>query len=149
MGSNHFGKVRSKKGTTMVEVIAAVLILAIVVVGVLTTISFSQRTILSGSIQGKASAQAQTIADALIAELNSADALTVAAKNIVGAVYVDKNEFPKQTIDKQFTIISVTDMYDTTKVEGYQIKTAVYFTDSTGRKCVQMTAFAAKGGAAP
>ena len=149
MGSKKFSKLRSKKGTTMVEVLVSVLILAIVVVAVLTTISFSQRTIVSGSSQSKAAADAQTIADALISQLNTDDAPTVEGNKIEGAVYVEQNTFPQATPDKQFTIITINSKTsgNTDKVDGYRIKTAVYYTNSTGRKCVQMTAFAAaKGG---
>ena len=151
MGSNKFSNLRSKKGTTMVEVLVSVLILAIVVVAVLTTISFSQRTIVSGSSQSKAAADAQTIADMLISQLNNNAVSIIQDNTIASAVYVDKNDFPKATLEKQFTIIPInsTDPANSANpdnIDGYQIKTAVYYTDSTGRKCVQMTAFAAKGG---
>lgn len=148
MGSNKYSKLRSKKGTTMVEVLASVLILAIVVVAVLTTISFSQRTIVSGSSQSKAAADAQTIADTLISQLNSASDDTKATVDGVSRI-PDGNTFPAATPDRQFTIkqVHATDSGNTDGIEGYRIKTAVYYTDSTGRKCVQMTAFAAaKGG---
>ncbi len=132
----------------MVEVLAAVLILAIVVTAVLTSISFSQRTILSQSSQGEAAAQAQNLADALLAKLHGkteAQAAAVAADTSdPNMVYVKPENFPDASKDKQFTFTTVRD--DTSKIYSYRIKTAVYYTDSTGRKCVQMTAFAAKGG---
>ena len=147
MASKYWKTMNNKKGTTLVEVIAAVIILAIVVVAVLTTIGFSQRTVISGSSEGNAAAQAQSIADALISELHSKAVLEVQKETSVGGVtvaYVESGSFPDATKDKQFTIVSVTD--NATNVQGYTIKTAVYFTDSTGRKCVQMTAFAVGGG---
>ncbi len=143
MGNKHLNKLRSKKGTTMVEVLAAVLVLAIVVTAVLTTISFSQRTILSGGSEGKAAAEAQSIADTLISQLSgTSDASKV---TVSGAVRVPEGStFPDATKDKQFKLTSVENTKDS--VKGYQIQTAVYYSDSTGRKCVQMTAFAAQGG---
>ncbi|MBE6831013.1 MAG: type II secretion system protein, partial [Ruminococcaceae bacterium] len=62
MGNRMFLNFRSRKGTTMVEVLAAVVILALVVTAVLSTIGFSQRTILSKSTESGAAAQAQEIA---------------------------------------------------------------------------------------
>lgn len=112
------------------------------VTAVLTSISFSQRTILSESSQSKAAAQAQDIADTLIAKLHGADGTTAAAAAVNDAERVDSASFPDPAYDKQFSV----DVVDDGTIDGYRIKTAVYFTDSTGRKCVQMTAFAAKDG---
>lgn len=130
----------------MVEVLAAVLILAIVVTAVLTSIGFSQRTILSESSQSDAAAQAQNIADTLIEKLHGADKINPDDLEMSGVQQVDSTEFPNPEYGKQFTVTAVHDDKDSLIVSGYQIKTAVYFTDSTGRKCVQMTAFAAKDG---
>jgi Tfp pilus assembly protein PilE len=141
---------KSKKGTTMVEVIAAVAILAMVVLAVLTTISFSQTTILSGSSEGSAAAQAQNIADALITELHTESTATVETETSISGVtvaYVDSASFPNsadRSKDKQFTIIGLAT--DSNGITGYRIKTAVYYNDKTGRKCIQLTAFSAKDG---
>jgi len=128
----------------MVEVIAAVAILAMVVLAVLTTISFSQTTILSGSSEGSAAAQAQNIADALIAGLHGKTDANIGT--VGGAIYVDSTSgtFPNPSIDKQYTATAATDT--TTAISGYKITVAVYYTDKTGRKCVQLTAFSAKDG---
>lgn len=139
MGSKYW---RSKKGTTMVEVLAAVLILAVVVTAVLTSIGFSQRTILSESSQSDAAAQAQNLADTLIDKLHGASDTDAASVKIPDAQRVDSESFPDSAYKEQFTIVSV----NNGGISGYRIRTAVYFTDSTGRKCVQMTAFAAKDG---
>jgi len=145
---------KSKKGTTLVEVIAAVAILAIVVLAVLTSIGFSQTTILSGSSEADAAAQAQNIADTLISSLHGKtnadpDAITN-AMTATGAVYVASTTFPNPAKGKQFTFTEVSDSAgtadSTVAVKGYKIKVAVYYTDKTGRKCVQMTAFAAEDG---
>jgi hypothetical protein len=149
MGSRIFHRLRGRRGTTLVEVIAAVLILAIVVTAVLTGIGFSQRTILSQSSQGDAAAQAQDLADSLIARLHGADDIP----DTVGeAVRVDSDTFPDAGLnhDEQYCITSVHDDIlsgdDNEDVSGYRIKVAVAYRDSTGRKFVQLSAFAAKEG---
>lgn len=133
---------KSKKGTTMVEVLAAVIILAIVVTAVVTSLGFSQKTILSESSQSDAAAQAQNLADTLIEKLHGADTNTVNDVSLPDVHRVDSGSFPNPAYDRQFMVTAV----DDGTVSGYRIKTAVYFTDSTGRKCVQLTAFAAKDG---
>ncbi len=130
----------------MVEVLAAVVILAIVVTAVVTSISFSQRTILSESTQSDAAAQAQNIADTLMEKLHGADKINPDDLEMDGVQQVDSGDFPNPEYDRQFTVTAVDDEQGDVTVSGYRIKTAVYFTDSTGRKCVQMTAFAAKDG---
>jgi len=149
MGNNYW---KSKKGTTMVEVLAAVLILAIVVTAVLTSISFSQRTILSESTQGDAAAQAQNLADTLIAKLHgqpTVERAKEAADSITDAEMVDDfSNFPSSDHTKQFTfkMISDGDAAASGTVTGYAIKVGVPYTDSTGSKWIQMTAFAAIDG---
>nr|WP_319487382.1 type II secretion system protein [uncultured Caproiciproducens sp.] len=146
MDNKFFVKMRSKKGTTMVEVLAAVLILALVVTAVLTTIGFSQRMILSNSSETAAAAQAQGIADALITKLQESGEATVKNETVLGAGFAAEEDFPDASKDKQFTFAHVE---DDKGIAGYKIKTAVYFTDGSGRKCVQMTAFAAEDGGTP
>lgn len=142
MVSKLYIKMKGKKGTTMVEVLAAVVILAMVVAAVMTTIGFSQRTILSNSSGAGAAAQAQEIADALITKLQESDETSLKNEKILGAEFVAEENFPDASKDRQFTFFHV---QDDRGIEGYKIRTAVWFSDS-GRKCVQMTAFAAKDG---
>lgn len=134
----------------MVEVLAAVLILAIVVTAVLTSISFSQRTILSESTQGDAAAQAQNLADTLIAKLHgqpTVEQAKDAVNSITDAELVDDfNHFPGSDRTKQFAFQMVSDAAASGTVTGYAIKVAVPYTDSTGSKWIQMTAFAAIDG---
>ncbi len=59
-------KVRSKKGITLVETVCAVMILAIVTVGVLNAVAFSREMIYSNNSREKASDKAQLIADEII-----------------------------------------------------------------------------------
>lgn len=126
----------------MVEVIAAVLILAVVVVAVLTGISFSQRTILSNSSQSAAAAQAQNIADTLVSKLHKFNNATPDSVAVDGAEFVEPSKFPDDSKGAQFTFYEVA----SGEIQGYRIKSAVYFTDTAGRKCIQLTAFAAKDG---
>lgn len=138
-----------KRGATLVEVIAAVLILAIVVTGVLTGIGFSQRAILSQSSQGDAAAQAQNLADTLITMLHGKDEDQAAQVAVSGAQRVDSGDFPAKDVDKQFRITPVHDdtlSGDDSEISGYRIQVAVAYTDNGGKKYVQLTAFAAKDG---
>ncbi|MFZ2538244.1 MAG: prepilin-type N-terminal cleavage/methylation domain-containing protein [Oscillospiraceae bacterium] len=144
MVSNCIFNLKSKKGTSLVEIIVAVFILAIVVASVLSAIAFSQRTVVSRSQGNKAAAQAQSIADILISELNNSDLVTVQSKIIDGAEYVDETNFPDATKPKQFTIIEVDNSTD--NVSGYKIKTAVSFSINSQTEYSQMTAFTAKEG---
>lgn len=158
MDSRLYKKLRGKKGTTLVEVLAAVLILAIVVTAVLTGIGFSQRTVLAQGSQSDAAAKAQNLADQLIAKLHGNSAPDF-SKLVTGADYVDTTAtptFPDLTLeglncDQQYTITEVHDNIvlsgsSNTAVSGYRIKVAVAYRDSGGRKFVQLTAFAAKDG---
>lgn len=149
MDSKVFTKLRKKKGSTLVEVIAAILILAIVVTAVMTGIGFSQRAILSQSSQSDAAAQAQNLADTLIASLHGKDETEAGKVSVSGAVRVDSGVFPAQNLDKQYRVTPVHD--DTlsgknTDISGYRIQVAVAYTDSGGKKWIQLSAFAAKDG---
>lgn len=135
-------KWRSKKGSSLVEVLAAVLILAVVVTGVLTGIGLSQRVILSEGAQGTAAAQAQDLADRLIEKLHGVSSAAPGSITADGAVYVEPGAFPDSSKGLQYTFEAVS----VGAVGGYRIQTAAYYTDSSGKKAVQLTAFAAKDG---
>lgn len=141
--ANKYRKLKSRKGTTMVEVVLSVLLLALVVTAVLTVMGFSQRLILSNSSETKAAAQAQEITDALITRLHSTKESDFESLEVCGAKYVEKDKFPLAEEDKQFTVSSV---QDEDGVDGYKIETAVYFSDGKDRKCVRLSAFSAKEG---
>lgn len=136
------GNWRSKRGSSLVEVLAAVLILAIVTTGVLTGIGLSQRVILSESAQETAAAQAQNLADGLVEKLHGVSGAAPGNISVSGAVYVAPASFPDPSKGLQYTFEAVS----VGAVEGYRIRTAAYFTDSSGKKAVQLTAFAAKDG---
>jgi type II secretory pathway pseudopilin PulG len=144
MTNRFFQKIKSRKGTTMLEVVAAVSILAIVVLAAVTAVNLSHSTVLSQGSSANAAAQAQSLADELITELHTKapDKVPMAFD---GAIFVDWDAFPDSgsLSNKQFTAKFIT---DGNGIEGYKIRTAVFYTDSNGRKCVQMQAFSAKDG---
>lgn len=59
-------KAHSKKGFTLVEAVASVMILAIVCVGVLNAVAFSREMVFSNNAREKASDKAQLVADEII-----------------------------------------------------------------------------------
>lgn len=127
----------------MVEVVLSVVLLALVVTAVLAAMGFSQRLILSNSSKTKAAAQAQEITDALINRLHSVKESDIESLEVCEAKYVTPADFPLAAQDKQFTVSS---MRDKNGVELYKIETAVYFSDGQDRKCVRLSALAAKEG---
>lgn len=141
-------KWRSKQGVSLVEVIAAVAILAVVVTSVVAGISFSQRSVLSQGSQSDAAARAQNLADQLIAKLHGLDESKLNTVSVSGAAKITGATFPDQTStqDIQYAISTVNDPGD---IPGYRIKVAVAYRDGGGRKFVRFTAFAAKGGDSP
>lgn len=148
-------KLRGKKGISLVEIIAAVAILAVVATSVVAGINFSQRSVLSQGSQSGAAAQAQNLADELIAALHGLEEDDLDTVSVPGAVKVDPGDtFPDETSeqDKQYTVSPVHDntlSADSGDVSGYRIKVAVAYRDGGGRKFVRMTAFAAKDGDEP
>lgn len=59
-------KLRSKKGFTLVETLCAVMVLAIVCVGVLNSVAFSREMVYTNNEREKASYKAQFVADEII-----------------------------------------------------------------------------------
>ncbi len=139
MGNKRLTLRNGKKGTTLLEVVAAAAILSIVVLAALTAIAFSHSTILSGNTQANAAGQALSVGDELINQLHTKapDEITISGANRVGA------GFPDPSREKQFSIQTAA---KSDGVEGYVIRTAVYYQDANGKKIVQMQAFAAKDG---
>lgn len=147
-------KWKSKQGVTLVEVIAAVAILAVVVTSVVAGISFSQRAVLSQGSQSDAAAQAQNLADQLIAKLHGLDESKLDTVSVSGAAKITGAAFPDLTSnqDSQYTISTVQDdaiSAHAGDIAGYRIKVAVAYRDAGGRKFVRFTAFAAKDGDSP
>lgn len=154
MNGNIGKKWKSKQGVSLVEVIAAVAILAVVVTSVVAGISFSQRSVLSQGSQSAAAAEAQNLADQLIAKLHGLDESKLDTVSVSGAAKITGSTFPDQTSDqdKQYAISAVSDKAlsaHSGDVSGYRIKVAVAYRDGGGRKFVNFTAFAAKDGDSP
>lgn len=61
-----FGMKKSKKGFTLVETMAAIMIFAIVVVGILNAVAFARQMVFTDNVKEKASDKAQLIADEII-----------------------------------------------------------------------------------
>ncbi len=66
-------KAKSKKGFTLVEAVASVIILAIVCVGVLNAVAFSREMVFSNNSREKASDKAQLVADEIVAAATGVD----------------------------------------------------------------------------
>ncbi len=66
-------KSKSKKGFTLVEAVASVIILAIVCVGVLNAVAFSREMVFSNNSREKASDKAQLVADEIVAAATGVD----------------------------------------------------------------------------
>lgn len=148
------GTWKNKKGVSLVEVVAAVAILAVVVTSVVAGISFSQRSVLSQGSQSGAAAEAQNLADQLIAKLHGLDESKLDTVSVSGAVKITGSTFPDLTSaqDHQYTISTVIDntlSAHSGDISGYRINVAVAYCDGGGRKFVRFTAFAAKDGDSP
>ena len=159
-----------KRGATLVELIAAVLILAVVVLAVFTGITAAQNSIYANSAQSKAAAQAQSMADTLM-DLVKKDGV---AAQLSGTAYpagdtkktTDASVTFPQTNGKkyQYRITRAsTDEYlyhfegknpsdpkktisaeASANLELYKIEVAVTYPGTTATSCVQLTAYAAK-----
>ena len=66
-------KAKGKKGFTLVEAVASVIILAIVCVGVLNAVAFSREMVFSNNSREKASDKAQLVADEIVAAATGVD----------------------------------------------------------------------------
>ncbi len=83
---NYFKQKKSKKGLTLVEVLCAIFVLAIVFVGVLNAVAFSRQMVFSNNSREKASFRGQLVADEVLSictglnPTNVDDLTTVATK---------------------------------------------------------------------
>lgn len=139
---------RSKKGVTLVELIAAIAIIAIVVVGTVTGVVLAQQNIINDSLKEKASLQAQQIADALVAEFSGhsfgdnqrAAQSGLDAEITGGAVYsnaVTESGFPNNTLHAsiQYAVLEMVEnnppsAVSDIKMAGTRILVAVYYKDN-------------------
>ena len=130
---------KHKKGVTLVELIAAIAILSMVVIGTVTAVVLAQQAMLGDDLQENASLQAQQIADTLLEEMSgksfadNADELTRYDPDLLnGAVYVGAGDFPeaKTVWGAQYTIREQSASAGMTSVTGTAITVAVYYSDT-------------------
>lgn len=144
-------KLFSKLGSTLVEVVVAVTVLAIMVVTVVSGICMAQRSVTDYNGQDSYTAQAHSITDALVNYLSNwkdskpvdsdlqlalESGLTLKCVNTSDWLPVDKN-------GKQFKYV-----WDDTdpNAPGFRIEVRVYY--DGGKKYAGMTAYAANTGGA-
>lgn len=141
---------RSRKGVTLVEMICAVTILALVVVAVMGVLSLSRTTILKDNTQDAASAQAQEVMDVLMASLsdlpNASPADVEADLLALDAVYAPSTAgFAAKNGAKQYTFART--LPDAHGIYGYNIYVAVFY---SGDSSVTLNSFVPyQGGTAP
>lgn len=93
---------KSKKGFTLVEALASVMILALIFVGILNAVAFARQMIFTDNARDKASEKAQLISDEIIATAVGHDpAVTGEDLNIVNEI----NQIANNTSDTQMTVI--------------------------------------------
>ena len=140
--------IKSRKGVTLVELIVAVAVIAIVVVGTVTGVVLAQQNILNDSLKEQASLKAQQIADTLVEKLsgtsyseNYANAASIPSDELEGAAYSLQAEsnFPNSRGggEIQFAIYELQAQNNTSgestgiQVAGTRIKVAVYYKDNS------------------
>ena len=151
-------RLKRKRGSSLLEVIVAVALLAIVVVTVVGGIGMARQSVLNNNVQDDYTAKAQNIADTLITYLTaqdpSKDTITGVQKKIdemnqlTGAAYVDSgsNFSPTNANNKQFCCTWFAKSGD--ESAGYKIEVRVYYNSGKEKKYSTFSAFAACTGGA-
>lgn len=80
--SKYFKMKKSKKGLTLVEILCAVFVLAIVFVGVLNAVAFSRQMVFTNNSKEKASFKGQLVADEIFSIVSGSDPDTVSVEDI-------------------------------------------------------------------
>ncbi len=139
---------KSKKGVTLVELIVAVAVIAIVVVGTVTGVVLAQQNILNDSLKEQASLKAQQVADTLVEKMsgkpyteNYANAAAIPSAEIEGAAYSlqAENNFPasRSVGEIQFAVYEMEARNNASgessgiQIAGTRILVAVYYKDSS------------------
>lgn len=134
----------SKKGASLVEEICAVMILVVAVAALAGGIGLSRGTISRGNTQDAAAAQAQDLADTLVAELSART--ETASGDVLGddsVEYRQDRDFSKSAKEKQYFYEYVAGTG--TRPAGYKITVRVPYGEG---RAVTMTAYAADTGGA-
>lgn len=140
--------IKRRKGVTLVELIVAIAVIAIVVVGAVTGVVLAQQNILNDSLKEQASLKAQQVADTLVEKMsgktyteNYSGAAVIPSEEIEGAVYRHQaeNTFPNSRDDGeiQFAVYEMEAQNNTAgessgiQVAGTRILVAAYYKDNS------------------
>jgi Tfp pilus assembly protein PilV len=149
---------KEKRGSSLLEVIVAVALLAIVVLTVVGGIGMARQSVLNNNVQDDYTAKAQNIADTLITYLSAQDPSKDTVGNeqakidemnkLTGAVHVNSSsDFSSSNTNKeQFTYTWVG--VENNPISGYKIEVRVYYNSGKEKKYSTFTAFAACTGGA-
>ncbi|HPO05248.1 MAG TPA: type II secretion system protein [Bacillota bacterium] len=131
---------RSKKGFTLVEVLAATIILALIATGVLGGLGFSQRMVRANSSKDAYAARVQEAADVIIACINDQRSIPDIAAEMD---YVRVNAgSPFSSAENRIQFIAENSFNGSGL---YRITAALYFDTANGRDSVSLICFAFPG----
>lgn len=131
---------QSKKGFTLVEVLAAIIILALVTTGILAGLGFSQKMVLTNSAKDAHAAQVQQAADIIIARINDSQ-----------SIYDIAEDMNYLRINPGESFITEEDRIQFIAEENFngsdlcRITIALFFDTAKGRDSVEMVCFAFHG----
>lgn len=133
---------RSKKGFTLVEVLAAAIILAIISVSIVFSISFSKNMVQANSNDDAYAAEAQAAADSIITFVNSGitsgASIEAASRSSLGQQYqYSPGDYSTTSDAIQFKINQSTE--DT---ELYKIKVKLFYGPANDRKSAGFMCYA-------
>lgn len=139
----------SKRGVSLVEEICAVCVLAIGIFAAVALISLSRTSVSSDGVKDAAAAQAQQLADNLIAQMSQQtvyappDSIKKEKIGGISAADVGNSGFGAKEYDNQFSITPCINQVDF-KTDGYQIVCRVYYNGH--KNYVQFHAYASARG---
>ena len=130
----------SKKGFTLVEVLAATIILALLATGILGGFGFSQKMVRANSTKDAYAARVQEAADITIAYINDSQGI----QNLMTDMdYVSVN--PGGAFDSGEDRIQFIAQENFKSSGMYRITFTLYFDTANGRNNVEMVCFACPG----
>ncbi|WP_027398489.1 type II secretion system protein [Anaerovorax odorimutans] len=140
----------NKKGFTLIEVLAATIILAIISTSIIYMLTFSRTIVQTSSTKDAYAAEVQAASDAIMCYINSkitnGNDISKASKSSRGEnnkyVYCPtKDDFNKFNDNIQFTIEEPSD--DTSDL--YKITTRIYYGSENKREMSELICFSHKG----
>lgn len=151
-------KMKEKRGSSLLEVIVAVALLAIVVVTVVGGIGLARQSVLDNNVKDDNTAAAQSVTDTLVtyfaakdsgltvdqvnADMSRLDSKLLCVKDPSNAAAWDANNAK----NKQFWFQHVSEDKTNSQPAGYKVEVRVYY--DSGKKYSAFTAFAAYTGGA-